>query len=1053
VGINGLQPHIRARKHLVMRPQSLTDNNPPFLPSQIAKAYGAQSLYNANVNGAGQSIAIVIDTFPNTSDLTSFWQTYGVNQSINNIQFIQVVPGTLPTPSGEESLDVEWSSSIAPGAKVRVYATTDLSDANLDQAYQQVFEDVTNHPEYGIHQMSLSFGLGELYSTPAQVSTDSQYFANLTAAGVTIFVSSGDGGSTPGLGPAGDTSGPTQVETPASDPSVTAVGGTSLTLDQNGVISSETAWSLSGGGVSVFFNRPTWQVGTGVPAGTTRAVPDVASVADPSTAGVVTLNGAQTSFGGTSWSAPTWAGFAAVLNQARAGVHLPPLGLLGPKIYPLLGSGNFGDIITGSNGFSAGPGYDEVTGIGSPVTQMISQTLIGVQTAPLGQTLPPGQDAVFTVASAGTAVGYQWQRLPAGGSVWNNLTDNSSYAGSTTTTLTVHGSTLANSGDQFRCVVNTGSSMITSAPPSTLVVDTPLVVTTLAGQVLMIGAQDGSGPAAQFSYPSGVAVDSARNLYIADFNNDTIRKVTPTGVVSTPYGSAGVIGSTDATGTHATFNTPNAVAIDAAGNLYVADSGNSTIRKITPAGVVSTLAGRAGFTGTRDDPNGLLARFNQPQGIAVDHAGNVYVADTFNYTIRKITPSGSVSTLAGTAGMNGFADGLGTAAMFAGPFSLAADSQGNVYVADLYNYAVRKIAPDGTVTTPYGQPGMPGRTDGLGTMALFNAPMGIAVDAADNVYVCDSQIPPTIDSQSSGNNTLRRITSAGVVSTIAGTPGVTGSSDGMGAGAQFYSLQAVTIDSVGVVYFADTFNQTVRAGAATPQFIAQPSSVTLVEGQGTTFSTAVAGLLTPVFQWQRMPVGGSTWSNMSDVVGAYSGTGTQTLSLADATLAMNGDQFQCIVSRASLPVLTSNDALLTVQTAYAHWASTFFSAPDLANPAVSGPSAAPLNDGVPNLLKCIFDINPTVTMTPASLAALPTSGVETDSGTQYLTLTYRQNQALGSIVLAVQTSTDLIHWQTVTPSSTQTIGTDQATGDPIVQVKVQTQNATGMFIRLQGTSS
>jgi kumamolisin len=254
LGINGLQPHIRPHKHLMVKPRSLTGTNPPFLPSQIAQADNATGLYSSNITGEGQSIAIVIDTFPSTADLVSFWKTYGVNQSLNNIQFIQVVSGTLPSASGEETLDTEWSSSIAPGARVRVYATTQLNTTFLDEAYQQVYNDAINHPEYGLHQMSLSYGLGETYLPSSQVQTDAQYFANLASAGVTIFASSGDGGSTPGMGGAGDTSGPLQVESPASDLSVNGVGGTTLTLNSNGTESSEVAWSLSGGGLSLFFN-------------------------------------------------------------------------------------------------------------------------------------------------------------------------------------------------------------------------------------------------------------------------------------------------------------------------------------------------------------------------------------------------------------------------------------------------------------------------------------------------------------------------------------------------------------------------------------------------------------------------------------------------------------------------------------------------------------------------------------------------------------------------------------------------------------------------------
>ena len=187
LGVNGLQPHLRMHKHLV-RHDSLTGTNAPYLPSQIAEAYKANGLYNSGVTGSGQTIAIAIDTFPATSDLTSFWQTYGVSQSINNITFIQVVSGPLPSPEGEETLDTEWCSSIAPRGQGPglCRANPSLSTA-LDQTYQQIYSDVTTHPEYGIHQMSMSYGIGETYTTATQVQTDDQYFAELAAAGVTVF--------------------------------------------------------------------------------------------------------------------------------------------------------------------------------------------------------------------------------------------------------------------------------------------------------------------------------------------------------------------------------------------------------------------------------------------------------------------------------------------------------------------------------------------------------------------------------------------------------------------------------------------------------------------------------------------------------------------------------------------------------------------------------------------------------------------------------------------------------------------------------------------------
>jgi kumamolisin len=385
LGINGLQPHLHPKPHVLIasgQPQKLTDNLPPYKVNQIAQAYNATGL---GVNGNGQKIAIVIDTFPALSDLTSFWEANGIAQSLNNIEEVQVVSGTLPSPSGEETLDVEWSSGMAPGAKVRVYATTTLDLVNIDEAYQAIINDLPSQPT--LHQVSLSYGLGETYMPQGQMQTDDQYFASLAAAGVTVFVSSGDGGSSPGTSGYGDTSGPVQVESPASDPNVTAVGGTSLYLNSaTGAVTGEVAWSLGGGGSSQLFGRPSWQTGAGVPAGAYRTVPDVALVADPNTGGYLVLNGQVWYVGGTSWGAPTWAGICAMTNQARANMNEPSLGLLGPKIYPLNGTGSFRPITTGSNGpngvYNAGPRYSMCTGLGVPNVAAMIQTLAPSLQAP-----------------------------------------------------------------------------------------------------------------------------------------------------------------------------------------------------------------------------------------------------------------------------------------------------------------------------------------------------------------------------------------------------------------------------------------------------------------------------------------------------------------------------------------------------------------------------------------------------------------------------------------------------------------------------------------------
>jgi Pro-kumamolisin, activation domain/FG-GAP-like repeat len=375
LGVNGLQPHLHPVPHskIIGQAQKLIDNAPPYTVPEITNAYNATGL---GVTGAGQTIGIVIDTFPSSSDLVEFWQGNGVAQSLSNIEEVQVVSGALPAPSLEVSLDVEWSSSIAAGSKVRIYATKDLDDVHLDEAYQRILNDLPSQP--GLNQVSLSYGIGELNTSTAQMETDSQYFAALAAGGVTVLVASGDGGSSPGQTVLDD-SGPVQVESPASDPNVTAVGGTTLNLNSNGTVASESAWFYGGGGTSILFARPTWQAGAGVPTGNFRCVPDVASVADPNTGGYLILDGQLYIVGGTSWSAPVWAGYCAMINQARATQSEPSLGLLGPKIYVLNGSSSFRDIITGSNGpdgvYNAGPFYDLCTGLGVPVVSSLLQAL------------------------------------------------------------------------------------------------------------------------------------------------------------------------------------------------------------------------------------------------------------------------------------------------------------------------------------------------------------------------------------------------------------------------------------------------------------------------------------------------------------------------------------------------------------------------------------------------------------------------------------------------------------------------------------------------------
>lgn len=345
-------------------------NNPPYLVSEILKAYNADGL---QVTGKGQTIAILIDTVPSDSDLKKFWQRNNLPVQISQIKKINVKGGQLPPREGEETLDVEWASGIAPGAKVRIYASGSLSFVDLDRALDRIIADLPTQP--GMRQLSISLGLGERFMAPDEVKVQHQKFLRLAAAGVNVFVSSGDAGSNPSVS-GHSSNGPLQAEYESSDANVIGVGGTTLRLTVGGGVSKEEGWPGSGGGTSIFFDRPTWQTGNGVPAGDKRLVPDVSLAADPGTGALVVFNGDNVQIGGTSWSAPVWAGFCALMNEARIKKGKATLPFLNPLLYPLMGTASFRDVTSGSNGeFNAGSGYDQVTGIGVPSIKNLIQAL------------------------------------------------------------------------------------------------------------------------------------------------------------------------------------------------------------------------------------------------------------------------------------------------------------------------------------------------------------------------------------------------------------------------------------------------------------------------------------------------------------------------------------------------------------------------------------------------------------------------------------------------------------------------------------------------------
>ena len=389
---------------------------------------------------------------------------------------------------------------------------------------------------------------------------------------------------------------------------------------------------------------------------------------------------------------------------------------------------------------------------------------------------------------------------------------------------------------------------------------------TAAGLADQSGTADGTNATARFNNPGGVAVDSAGNVYVADTGNHAIRLLTPSNqawVVTTIAGLPGPdnAGWADGYGSSARFNFPNGVAVDKAGNVYVADTDNHVIRQLTLWGTdwyVTTLAGSPGNSGSADG-YGSSAQFYFPYGLTVDSAGNVYVADTYNHTIRQVTPSGQVTTLAGAAGYYNHLDGVNTNASFNYPCGITADAAGNLYVADTYNQLIRRVAPVGSdwvVTSLAGIGLHPGSTDGTNRAAWFRYPFGIAADSATNLYVADTL-----------NSTIRKVMPAGtnwVVSTIGGAAGVFDSADGLGSAAQFNELYGVAIDGAGNLYVADTFNDTIRLGQLRFALQAAQAAGKLVLSwplQATNYTLETRTSLAPGVPWTPLTTGIYTSAN------------------------------------------------------------------------------------------------------------------------------------------------------------------------------------------------
>jgi hypothetical protein len=333
-----------------------------------------------------------------------------------------------------------------------------------------------------------------------------------------------------------------------------------------------------------------------------------------------------------------------------------------------------------------------------------------------------------------------------------------------------------------------------------------------------MGTNDGVGTAAQFNSPVRAVVDGLGDVFVADGNNNLIREIIPSGtnwIVTTIAG--GARGFADGTNGDAEFFGPTGIVLDNTSNLYVADQFNQAIRKITPSGtnwIVTTIAGQPGLTNLQNGM-GTNAHFDNPVGLAIDSAGDLFVADELHNAIRELAPAGggqwNVSTIAG--GTQGSSNAIGTAAQFYYPSGVAVDSSNTIFVADQLNNLIRQITPQGpnwVVTTIAGQL-IAGSSNGVGASALFDVPVDIALGTNGNLFVADLF-----------NNSIRELTPSGsnwVVSTIGGGDGTRGFVNGVGTNAQFLFPSGVVSDVWGDIYVADTGNNDIRQGLSSSNIL------------------------------------------------------------------------------------------------------------------------------------------------------------------------------------------------------------------------------------------
>ncbi len=476
---------------------------------------------------------------------------------------------------------------------------------------------------------------------------------------------------------------------------------------------------------------------------------------------------------------------------------------------------------------------------------------------PEGAIVNQGETATMSVTASVYSgnLSYQWYSNDtdsnSGGTLIDGATE-SSYATPTNTAgETYYYVVVANTDNTA-----TGNKTASTASNAVLVKvnDSGPIISTIAGTGVGGYSGDG-GPAnlAEINNPYAVAIDSSGNVYIADTTNNRIRKIALDGTIQTIAGT-GTPGYSGDGGpaTNARLNNPSGIAVDSSGNVYVADRYNNRIRKIATDGTISTIAGTGSASYSGDGGPANEAAINSPTGVTVDSSGNVYIADRYNDRIRKIATDGTISTVTGT-GSSGYSGDGGPAdqAQLYWPFGVALDSGGNLYITDYSNHRVRKVTPDGTIQTVAGT-GSSGISEdgGPADQAQLYSPSGIAIDSSGNIYIAEY-----------GGSRIRKIASDGTISTVAGTGSSGYSGDGGPADeANVNRPLGVAVDSSGNVYIPDTFNHRIRKvtfsivddanHAEAPTITQQPVGATITEGETAKLSISASGTPLPTYQWR-----------------------------------------------------------------------------------------------------------------------------------------------------------------------------------------------------------